>query len=339
MQAYDQWSSVYDTSINPTRDLEATALRNILDLKESVSDGSVQPPAEYAGCIERILEVGCGTGKNTIYFTGCEGVRVVFSVDLSDRMLERARNRLAGRTAGDFGEYVHTLPGGCKVVFRQADVLEVDDWKSLVGLRSNGSEFAEEKVLVDLVSFSLVLEHMKDLRKMFAKAAAVTRAGGFLYIGELHPLKQYAGSKPRLKDASGETTLVTCFTHHVSDFLDAAVAAGYRMLRLKEYFDDDDRGSAPRILAMLFQKFEPDPDTSLAITAGSELHTSGRDLSWRSVGMEVEICLSDVESALVAQRGGATSVELCSDRAGGGVTPAQGLVLECVRRSAPLTCD
>jgi hypothetical protein len=46
----------------------------------------------------------------------------------------------------------------------------------------------------------------------------------------------------------------------------------------------------------------------------------------------VEVCLSDIESARVASEGGVNSIELCSDRAGGGVTPSIGLVAQCVQR-------
>jgi hypothetical protein len=49
-KAYDTWSSSYDTDENKTRDLEAIALRTMLE----------------AIPFENCLEIGCGTGKNTI---------------------------------------------------------------------------------------------------------------------------------------------------------------------------------------------------------------------------------------------------------------------------------
>jgi copper homeostasis protein len=45
----------------------------------------------------------------------------------------------------------------------------------------------------------------------------------------------------------------------------------------------------------------------------------------------VEICVSDISSAIAAIHGGATSLELCSNRLEGGVTPSIGFVEECVR--------
>lgn len=45
----------------------------------------------------------------------------------------------------------------------------------------------------------------------------------------------------------------------------------------------------------------------------------------------IEICLSDIESAKQAIKGGANSIELCADRPEGGTTPSIGLIEQCVR--------
>ncbi|EMR03236.1 Methyltransferase domain protein [Cesiribacter andamanensis AMV16] len=105
----------------------------------------------------------------------------------------------------------------------------------------------------DLVSVSLVLEHLPALEPVFQKAAAALQPGGRLYVGELHPFKQYSGSKARFDAAEG-TQVLSCFTHHVSDFTEAARQAGLELLVLREYFDQEDRAGLPRILALLFRK-------------------------------------------------------------------------------------
>lgn len=46
----------------------------------------------------------------------------------------------------------------------------------------------------------------------------------------------------------------------------------------------------------------------------------------------VEVCLSDLQSALEAWNGGANSIELCVDRSGGGLTPSIGLIQQCCSR-------
>eukprot|EP00605_Chrysophyceae_sp_TOSAG23-4_P001581 GSChrysophyteH1.ASY1.ANO1.1736.1 assembled CDS len=48
----------------------------------------------------------------------------------------------------------------------------------------------------------------------------------------------------------------------------------------------------------------------------------------------IEVCCSDIESILEAMEGGATSLELCSDRPQGGITPSISLIEEAVKQTA-----
>jgi ubiquinone/menaquinone biosynthesis C-methylase UbiE len=166
------------------------------------------------------LEIGCGTGKNTAWLlTNCDQIT---AIDLSHGMLEIARNKIQSD----------------KVHFIEGDITK--DWT-----------FAKDTY--DLVTFSLMLEHIEDLHAVFKKLANVTATGSHVYIGELHPFKQYAGSKARFETESG-TQVVTCFNHHVTDFILAANASGFHLLQLDEQFDDADRSQIPRILNLLFEK-------------------------------------------------------------------------------------
>jgi len=166
------------------------------------------------------LEVGCGTGKNTEWLlTICEQIT---AIDLSAGMLEIAKNKIQSD----------------KVNFIEGDITK--DWTFAKGT-------------YDLVTFSLMLEHIEDLDAVFQKLAKVSQAGTNVYIGELHPFKQYAGSKARFETESG-TQVVTCFNHHVTDFIQAANASGFQLLQLEEQFDDEDRSQIPRILNLLFEK-------------------------------------------------------------------------------------
>ena len=75
-QAYNSWASQYDTNENKTRDLEAKALRNVLS---TISFATV-------------LEIGCGTGKNTEWLLQKEAQ--VTAVDLSEEMLSKAKQKI-----------------------------------------------------------------------------------------------------------------------------------------------------------------------------------------------------------------------------------------------------
>lgn len=203
-QAYNQWSTQYDTNDNKTRDLEGQALKTTLgDLT-----------------FKRGLEIGCGTGKNTVWLQS--RVKHLTAIDFSDKMLEKARQKI---TSGH-------------VQFIQADIKE--DWN-----------FVTQPV--DLVTFSLVLEHIENLDVIFQKTAKILLPGGYVYIGELHPFKQYNGSKARFETENG-TQVLTCFDHHISDFTTPAFKYGFEILALNEFFDKDDKTTLPRILTLLLRK-------------------------------------------------------------------------------------
>jgi len=170
--------------------------------------------------LEHCLETGCGTGKNTEWLI--QKAATVTAVDLSEEMLAKAKEKISSPD----------------VTFVQADITE--PWN-----------FATNQF--DLVGFSLVLEHIELLQPVIAKAAAALKPGGYLYISELHPFKQYNGSKARFDTAEG-TQVVTCFNHHITEFTDAAAANGLSLVKLVEYFDDNDRNNIPRLLTLLFTK-------------------------------------------------------------------------------------
>jgi ubiquinone/menaquinone biosynthesis C-methylase UbiE len=166
------------------------------------------------------LEIGCGTGKNTEWLI--QKAEHITAVDLSEEMLFKAK------------EKIHST----NVEFRQADI--------------NGEWNFTEKSF-DLVTFSLILEHIENLDHVFKEAYKKLNAGGYLYIGELHPFKQYTGSKARFETGDG-LQIVQCYNHHVSDFTQSAKKYGLKLTELDEYFDDDDKTSLPRILTLVLRK-------------------------------------------------------------------------------------
>jgi predicted TPR repeat methyltransferase len=163
------------------------------------------------------LELGCGTGKNTAWLI--QITDRVTAVDLSPQMLRKAKEKITSE----------------KVRFLQDDIL---------GKWDDGETY-------DLVVCSLVLEHIEHLGAVFQQVAKVLQPGGVFYVGELHPFRQYGGSKARFTTEAGEQ-VVTCFDHHISDFTRAAKSSGLRIAQVEEFFDDDDRTGLPRILALLF---------------------------------------------------------------------------------------
>ncbi len=203
-QAYNLWASQYDNNQNKTRDLEGEALRQTLS----------------SFYFENVLEIGCGTGKNTEWLI--TKAKHLTAVDLSEEMLARAKAKVNSE----------------QVEFIQADINQT--WM-----------FANQTY--DLATCSLVLEHIENLEAVFQKVFAVLKPNGYCYVGELHPFKQYLGTKARFDTEAGRQ-IVDCYTHNISDFVKSAEAAGLALATLDEHFDDNGHAAIPRILTMVFTK-------------------------------------------------------------------------------------
>lgn len=201
-EAYDSWSETYDAVENKTRDLEARALREMI-----------------SGEALKILEIGCGTGKNTEFLR--TKAKHIIGADFSAEMLEKAKAKINAEN----------------VEFRWLDLRE--NWN----LDENSA---------DLITCSLALEHIENLDFVFAEARKVLRSGGQFYLGELHPFKQYQGSKARFETDSGIYEL-ECFIHNISEFFEVAKKNNFALVEIKEWFDDDDETQIPRLLTMIFE--------------------------------------------------------------------------------------
>jgi ubiquinone/menaquinone biosynthesis C-methylase UbiE len=201
-EAYNKWAATYDEVINKTRDLEADAIRSVL----------------ANSTFDTILEIGCGTGKNTTWLA--EKCKHLIAADFSEEMLQLAQQKI----------------GSAKVTFRKADITE--QWNF-------------EKV--NLISCSLVLEHVVNLGVIMEQAAATLNSGGQFYICELHPYRQLLGSRAKFEQ-DGNLQHLEYFVHHISDFFQAAMQHGFFCEDLQEWFDNGDRQQTPRLVSYLFKK-------------------------------------------------------------------------------------
>ena len=106
---------------------------------------------------------------------------------------------------------------------------------------------------IDLISCSLTLEHILDLDFIFNQGFKKLKQGGKFFISELHPFKQYTGSKAKFESEEGLVE-INVFTHHISEFLIAANRNNLKLLNLEEWFDNDDKKGIPRLISFLFEK-------------------------------------------------------------------------------------
>ena len=202
--AYNAWSEMYDTDQNLTRDLDQQITREAL--------GSLH--------FNSILEIGCGTGKNTALLAQV-GTRV-HALDFSEGMIEKAREKVKTEN----------------VKFSVADLTQT--WPC-------------EDQSYDLVACNLVLEHIEDLSFIFSEAFRVLEEKGRFLINELHPFRQYEGKKARF-DKGEEVTEIPAFVHHISDFVNAASRNGFALVKLNEWWHEKDEGKPPRIISFIFEK-------------------------------------------------------------------------------------
>jgi malonyl-CoA O-methyltransferase len=207
-RVYDLWSASYDDDKNVTRDLDAEVVR--------------RAPLEIAG--RNVLELGCGTGKNTQWLAA--QARRVVGMDFSAGMLARARERLAQQ------EHVQLV---------QHDVRE---------------PWSVKDASVDLVIGNLVLEHVQALGPVFREAARVLRSGGQLFISELHPYRQWRGGQAHFADAaSGERVCVAAHVHSVAEYVNGGLEAGLVLRHLGEWVEPGaPPAGPPRLLSVLFEK-------------------------------------------------------------------------------------
>ena len=205
--AYDRWSRQYDDDRNATRDLDASVLR--------------QAPLHLAGA--RVLEVGCGTGKNSAWLV--TQARELIALDFSPGMLDVARRRVRSSSAR-FVEHDITRP-----------------WPAETGS-------------VDVVVGNLVLEHVRELAPVFREAARVLRGGGQLFVCELHPYRQLRGGQAHFVDVrTDETVQVAAYRHTVSEYITDALAAGFVLRALGEWLEPDAEPAAPpRLLSLLLER-------------------------------------------------------------------------------------
>lgn len=202
---YDRWAASYDVDKNITRDLDALVVR--------------KAPLALHG--REVLELGCGTGKNTTYLA--EHAARVVAMDFSEGMIARAHERLATSN----------------VKFIRHDVR--DSWPL-------------PPASVDLVVGNLILEHVHDLAPVYFEAARVLRPNGQLFICELHPYRQLAGGQANFLDPNtGEKVEVSAHVHTVSEYVNGGVEAGLTLRALGEWIEEEaGPDSPPRLISLLF---------------------------------------------------------------------------------------
>jgi SAM-dependent methyltransferase len=158
----------------------------------------------------RALDAACGTGRHAGYLAGLG--HQVTGVDSSPDMLAHAVRQVPGArfAAGD----LHRLPV-------RADT-------------------------ADLVVCALALTHVPALAPVLAEFARVLAPGGHLVISDIHVMSRYLGGVPSVTGPDGTPRLLPASRHLPSDYLTAALAAGFRLRSCAEPgWPADDQAGGP----------------------------------------------------------------------------------------------
>jgi len=203
-QAYTDWSSSYDSDRNLTRDLDEQVTRNaLMNLR-----------------CKSIIEIGCGTGKNTSFLSQIG--EKVHAIDFSEGMINKAKGKIQ----------LHN------VTFSIADITK--QW-----------HIKDESA--DLIVCNLVLEHVENLSFIFSEASRTLVEKGRFFVCELHPFRQYEGTKANFQ-RDQNTTEIQAFVHHISDFIEAGKINGLTPESFKEWWHEEDQNKPPRLVSFMFVK-------------------------------------------------------------------------------------
>jgi SAM-dependent methyltransferase len=150
-------------------------------------------------------DLGCGTGRTGTWMRA-HGVAAIDGADLTPEMLERARER---------GVYRSLV---------EADV-------AATGLPPDA---------YDLVMTCLVDEHLADVEPLYAEAFRLARPDGTFVLVGFHPhFIMAAGMPTHFDSASGEPVAIDTHVHLLSEHVSAGLAAGFRLVEMRERVIDD----------------------------------------------------------------------------------------------------
>ena len=199
---YDTWAHQYDIDSNPTRDLDKIATIESLSRLD----------------FSKVLEIGCGTGKNTEWLITKASSLV--GLDFSKKMLSIALEKIKCN----------------KVNFIDANLNH--EWPV------NDNSF-------DLATINLALEHIEKLYHIFRSLHNKLIAGGKCFVCELHPKKQAAGSKA-LFIKNGVRKELDTYQHLEQDYIHNTQKAGFVLLSKKNWWNDNE--NVPRLISFYFRK-------------------------------------------------------------------------------------
>jgi len=214
-EAYDLWSSVYDTDGNFLQALDTIEMQTLLPRAISLLSSEPQPDKAQSPMNTglKAVDLGCGTGRNTLQLLPYQAITTIVGLELSPKMLEIAQQRCTTALQG----LQQPTPSvkAPKLSFYQFDMM-----------RASPPELTNN---ADLIISTLVLEHI-PLATFFAVVARILRPGGLLVMTNMHSEMGQISQAGFVDAKTGDKIRPTSYAHTVGDAIGAAKEAGLELV-------------------------------------------------------------------------------------------------------------
>ena len=201
--AYDLWSEVYDTDGNFLQALDTIEMRTLLP-KMLSQISPLGPP-------RKIVDLGCGTGRNMIRLLDVPAATVI-GLDASSKMLEMAKSmtdKHAALTSGASG-----AAQGAQV--EQYNLLSTDHIPSCA-------------LNADALISTLVLEHV-PLPTFFQKVSQLLKPNGLALVTNMHSDMGAISQAGFVDPGTGEKVRTQSFAHRLDDVIAEAQKQGFEVI-------------------------------------------------------------------------------------------------------------
>lgn len=196
---YDLWAQHYDTDGNFLTALDSNEMKTLLPKFLSM----LKPPNPLAR--SKIIDLGCGTGRNTVHLLNLPDIDDVVALDLSPKMLDIAQHRIKT-----------TDPKDTNVVFEVYDMLKTPS-PPVAALGATA------------VISTLVVEHI-PLPEFFKAVSAILNPGGLLLLTNMHSDMGSVTQAGFVDPGTGQRIRPTSYAHSVDNIVSEAEIQGFEVI-------------------------------------------------------------------------------------------------------------
>ena len=238
--AYDQWASVYDTDGNFLQALDTIEMRALFPTfldeldkafptssegstsrKDGPSSGEEPTPPLRNPARRKIVDLGCGTGRNTTALLPLLNTEII-ALDASPGMLDVARKRIQAIQSTLY----NSVPGpdSSPPSNSTSSLTSAVVYFEVFDLISSPTPPPSSLSAHAIIS-TLVIEHIPT-HTFFAQASAILRPGGILLITNMHSDMGAISQAGFIDPVTGEKVRPVSYAHTVEEVVRTAEECG-----------------------------------------------------------------------------------------------------------------